>query len=177
MALQTRDTTGIEVDKIRQGFSTLRLSIHGKPVLCLGNAASILKLRSVFDCHRYIYEFEYANTNEENSLSRNATRAVEDVRSSIAIVLTASSPETIVLLRDATEAVKLIAYAFERSQLQPGDEAAVRDMEHDATFFRGRSPDERSGAKLRTAPVEISGELDLNGPLTSAPVCRHCPAV
>src|SRR3954463_10641247 len=117
MALQTRDKAEIEVDNIRQDFPMLARSIHGKPLLYLDNAGSSLKLRSVLDRHRCFYEFEYANANEENSLTQNATNAVEDVRSSIANLLAASSPEEIVFLRSATEAMNLVAYVFEGSRL------------------------------------------------------------
>src|SRR5437763_8086949 len=101
MALQVTNRTGIEADKIRQDFPMLSRSIHGKPLLYLDNAGSSLKLRSVLDRHRDFYAFEYANTNEQNSLSQNATKAVGDVRSSIARLLGASSPEEIVFIRSA----------------------------------------------------------------------------
>src|SRR3954463_160739 len=87
MASQTRRRAGIEVDKIRQDFPMLRRSIHGRPLLDLDNAGSSLKLRSVLDRHGDFYESEYANTNEENSVGQNATKAVGDVRSSIANLL------------------------------------------------------------------------------------------
>jgi cysteine desulfurase / selenocysteine lyase len=93
MALQARNRTGIETDKIRQDFPMLSRSIHGKPLLYLDNAGSSLKLRSVLDRRRDFYAFEYANTNEENSLSQNATKAVEDVRSSIASLLGGAAPK------------------------------------------------------------------------------------
>jgi cysteine desulfurase/selenocysteine lyase len=163
MALETSTITGIEVDRIRQDFPMLGRSLHGKPLLYLDNAGSSLKPRSVLDRHRNFYEFEYANTNEENSLSQNATKAVADVRSSIANLLGASSPDEIVFLRSATEAVNLVAYAFERSQLQAGDEIVVTEMEHDSNFLPWQIACERSGAKLRIAAVARSGELDLDG--------------
>src|SRR3954454_9876049 len=153
MASQTRDRAGIEVDKIRQDFPMLRRSIHGRPLLYLDNAGSSLKLRSVLDRHRDFYEFEYANTNEENSLSQNATKAVGDVRSSIANLLGANSPEEIVFLRSATEAINLVAYAFERSQLQPGDEIWSPRWSTIRSSSLGRSPARdrgRSSESLRS---------------------------
>jgi cysteine desulfurase/selenocysteine lyase len=161
MASRATDTSRIEIEKIRRDFAMLGRSPHGKAFLYLDNACSSLKLRSVLDRHRQFYEFEYANTNEENGLSQSATKAVGDVRSSIANLLRASSPEEIVFLRSATEAVNLVAYAFERSQLQPGDEIVVTEMEHDWNFLPWQIACERSGARLRIAPVESSGELDL----------------
>lgn len=138
MALQVRNTTGIEADKIRQDFPMLSRGIHGKPLLYLDNAGSSLKLRSVLDRHRDFYAFEYANTNEENSLSQNATKAVKDVRSSVASLLGASSAEEVVFLRSATEAMNLVAHAFESSQLQPGDESLLRKWSTTLTSFHGR---------------------------------------
>ena len=138
-------------------------SIHGNPLIYLDTAGSCLKPRSVLDRHRHFYEFEYANTNEENSLNQNATKAVAEVRFSIANLLGSSSPEEIVFLRSGMEAMNLVAYAFERSQLHPGDEIVVTEMEHDSNFLPWQIACERSGAKLRIAEVARSGELDFDG--------------
>ncbi|MFL6451095.1 MAG: aminotransferase class V-fold PLP-dependent enzyme [Bryobacteraceae bacterium] len=124
MASQTIERARIAVDSVRRDFPVLGRTIHRKLFLYLDNAGSSF------------YEFEYANTNEENSLSRNATRAVSDVRSSVANPLGATRPDEIVFLRSATEAVNLVAYAFERSQLQPGDEIVGTEMEYDSNFRR-----------------------------------------
>lgn len=154
---------GIEVDKTRQDFTMLKRSKHCKPLLYLDNPGSSLKLRSVPDRHRYFYEFEDANTNEENILSQNATKAVEDVRSSFANLPGANGGEDVAFLRSATEAMNVVPHAFERSQLQPGDEIVVTEMEHDSNLLPWQIACERSGAKLPTAPVESSGESDLDG--------------
>src|SRR4051812_46530625 len=83
MTPQTSDGA-IRVEKMRQNIPMLRRSIHAKSPLCLDNAASSLKIQSVFDRHRVFYEPECANMSEENSPTRNATGAFEDVHFSIA---------------------------------------------------------------------------------------------
>lgn len=96
MKLETSTITGVEVDRIRRDLPMLTRSIPAKPLLYLDNADSSVKLRSVLDRDRYFFAFEYANASNENRLSQNATKAVQDVRSSIANLLGASSPEEIV---------------------------------------------------------------------------------
>src|SRR3954452_22854249 len=84
------------------------------------------------------YSSEFANTNEQNSLSRTATTAVEEVRSAVARRLGASSPEEIIFVRNAMQAINLVAYGFGRSLLQPGDEVLVTEIEHDSNLCPGR---------------------------------------
>jgi len=82
MSWQTLDTTGTEVEKIRQGFSIVRRGPHGKLNPNFDNIGPRLKLRSALDPRHYFYEFEYPNTNEENGGSQNATKVAGDVPSS-----------------------------------------------------------------------------------------------
>jgi selenocysteine lyase/cysteine desulfurase len=128
MAMETSTMTAIEVDRIRQDFPMLMRTIRGSPLLYLDSARETRNVRSISDRHRCFYEYEYENTMDENSASENASNAIQDVRSSTANVLTSGSPEEIVSVRSATEAMNLVAHVFDRSQMQPGNDVAVTAM-------------------------------------------------
>jgi cysteine desulfurase / selenocysteine lyase len=162
MATQPQRGNLIDVEAMRQRFPMLQRSLNGHPLIYLDNAGSSMKTFAMADRLRDFYLDEYANTNEENSLSKIATQSVAQVRESVAKFLGASSSEEIVFVRSATEAINLVAYAFERSQLKPGDEVVVTDVEHDSNFLPWQIACERSGAKLRIAPTEENGGLSLD---------------
>ena len=141
----TSTMTVIEVDRIRQDFPMLTRTIHRNPLLYLDNARWSLNLRSVSVRHRCFYEFEYANTNEENAVNENATNAIEVVRSSIPNLQAADSPEEIVFVPSATEAMNFVGYVCERSQLQPGEGIVVTDVH----LFGIKHPAAESGAMAK----------------------------
>jgi cysteine desulfurase / selenocysteine lyase len=152
----------VSTEVVREHFPILRRSIHGKQLAYPDNGGSSLKPQAMVDRLKNFYSHEFANTNEENRLSRAATQTIEEVRSCMANALGAASAEEIVFVRSATEAVNLVAYAFERSQLSNGDEVVATETEHDSNFLPWQIACERSGAKLRIVPIQDSGLLDLS---------------
>jgi cysteine desulfurase / selenocysteine lyase len=161
MPTETEPQPSFDIQTIRQEFPMLQHRVNGKPPVYLENAGSSLKPAAMIQRLQEFYSSEFANTNEQNSLSRTATTAVEEVRSAVARRLGASSPEEIIFVRNATQAINLVAYGFGRSLLQPGDEVLVTEIEHDSNFLPWQVVCEISGATLRIAPVESSGVLDL----------------
>jgi cysteine desulfurase/selenocysteine lyase len=153
--------SAFDAGRIREDFPMLETRVHGKPIVYLDNAASSLKPSAMIDRLEHFYSTQFANTNEENSLSQAATEAVQQVRSSVAEFFRASSPEEMIFVRNATEAINLVAYGFGRSVLQRGDEVLITSMEHDSNVLPWQIACETSGARLRVAAVEASGALDL----------------
>ena len=152
----------LDIKAIRSEFPMLQRRVNGNLIVYLENAGSSLKPSVMINRLQDFYRNEFANTNEQNSLSRAATSAVEEVRSAVAEMLGASSPEEIIFVRNATEAINLVAYGFGRSILKPGDEVLVTEMEHDSNVVPWQIACELSGASLQIAPVESSGVLDLD---------------
>jgi cysteine desulfurase / selenocysteine lyase len=159
---EVQQPRSFDVQAIRNEFPMLQRRVHGKPLVYLDNAASSLKPAAMITRLSDFYKFEFANTNEQNSLSRAVTAAVQDVRSTTGKMLGASSPEEIIFVRNATEAINVVAHGFARSVLKPGDEVLVTVAEHDSNLLPWQIACEMSGASLRIAPVEPSGELDLH---------------
>ena len=64
-------------------------------------------------------------------------------------------------MRGATEGVNLVAWSFARPRLEPGDEVVVSEMEHHSNIVPWQLVCQATGARLRVAPMDDRGELDL----------------
>ena len=66
-----------------------------------------------------------------------------------------------IFIRNATEGINLVAYAWGLSNLGPGDLVVVTELEHHSNFVpvavHRRS---KTGAELRMIPLDEQGELD-----------------
>ena len=109
-----------DVESIRQDFPILRRTVNGKPLVYLDNAATSQKPRRVIDALVDYYERFNANVHRGvHQLSQEATDAYEAVRGQTARFINASAEEEIVFVRNTTEAINLVAYAWGRHVLRP----------------------------------------------------------
>ena len=96
-----------------------------------------------------------------HALSDRATQAYEEARSRVARFLNAREDREIVFVRGATEAINLVAQTYGLLRLREGDEVLVTAMEHHSNIVPWQMACDRAGARLKVAPIEASGELDL----------------
>ena len=68
----------------------------------------------------------------------------------------------IVFVRGATEAINLVARSFGGSQIGPGDEIVLSEMEHHSNIVPWQMICEEKGAALRVVPITDSGEFRLD---------------
>lgn len=130
----------------------------------LDSAATSQKPRPVIEALRRYYEAENANIHRGiYRLAESATRRFEGVRDQVARWISASSRVEIVFTRGATEAINLVAAAWGRANLRPGDEILTTEMEHHSNLVPWQSIARATGATLRHIPVTDEGRLDLSG--------------
>ena len=154
--------TGLDVARIRRDFPIFARPVQGKRLVFLDSAASAQKPRSVIDAERHVYEAEYANVHRGVYwLSQRATEAYEGAREKVQDFLNAAESREIVLLRGATEGINLVAQTYGRRFLGPGDEVVVTQAEHHSNIVPWQMLREEKGIVLKVAPVDDSGELDL----------------
>jgi cysteine desulfurase/selenocysteine lyase len=79
----------------------------------------------------------------------------------VARFVNAYSPRELIFTRNSTEAINLVAYAWGRSQLKPGDAIVLSEMEHHSNLVPWQILAQERGLALRFIPVTGSGELDL----------------
>ena len=148
-----------DVERLRQDFPILQRSVHGRPLVYLDNAATSQKPRSVIDCEARYYAEYNANIHRGlHALSQQATDAYEAARDRVRRFINALRREEIVFVRGTTEAINLVAASYGQ-RLQAGDEILVTEMEHHSNIVPWQLLCERSGARLRVAPIDDAGEL------------------
>jgi cysteine desulfurase/selenocysteine lyase len=153
----------LDVAKVRADFPILSRKIHGKPLAFLDSAASAQKPHAVIDAMDALYSTHYANVHRGvYQLSLESTEMLEAARDRVAAFLGAGDRREIVFVRNATEAINLVAYSWGRRHVGPGDEVLVTHMEHHANFVPWQVLCEERGATLRVAPIDDRGVLSMD---------------
>lgn len=157
-------THGLDLAAIRADFPILsRTTSSGRPLVYLDSAATSQKPRQVIDCLSRFYAEEYGTVRRgAYSLSREATARFEATRAQVARFIGASDPSEVVFVRGVTEAMNLIANAWGRRFLRPGDEIVLTEMEHHANIVPWQLVARATGAVVRVVPVREDGTLDLD---------------
>jgi cysteine desulfurase/selenocysteine lyase len=152
-----------DVAVIRCDFPILSRSIRGKPLVYLDNAATSQKPQVVINAVSQYYERGNANIHRGvHFLSEDATEEHEKARKIVQQFLHAASPDEIIFVRGATEAINLVAHSYGRSHVQAGDEIVLTTMEHHSNIVPWQMLCEEKGARLRVAPISDQGELLLD---------------
>jgi len=150
----------LDVARVREDFPILSLPSNGKRLVFLDTAARAQKPRQVIDAERHVYEAEYANIHRGvYDLSQRATAAYDKARTKVRKFINAASDREIVFVRNATEAVNLVAQTWGRKNLKEGDQVILSEMEHHANIVPWQMLREQTGLELVVIPITDSGEL------------------
>ncbi len=145
---------------LRAEFPALGQEIHGRPLAYLDNAASTHKPRAVIDALVRFYSADYSNVHRGvHTLSQRATDAYEAARRSIARFVGAGSADEIVFTRGTTEAINLVANAWGRANLRPGDTIVISGMEHHSNIVPWQLIAEATGAELVVMRLDATGSI------------------
>ena len=111
------------VEEIRSQFPALARRIEGNPLIYLDNGASSQKPESVIRATDEYYRNHNANVHRgAHTLSQEATTKYENARLRVARFINAPSDKQIIFTDGTTEGINLVAYAWGRANLGPGDE-------------------------------------------------------
>lgn len=156
-------TTTLDAARLRADFPIFEHLSHGKPLAFLDSAASAQKPRQVLDAMTTFYETSYANVHRSvYELAEKATEALESSRETVREFLSAPAAREVIFVRNATEGLNLVAYAWGLSNLGPGDVVVSTELEHHSNYVPWQYIASRTGAAFRLVPVDDGGELDLN---------------
>ncbi|WP_458761096.1 cysteine desulfurase [Afipia sp. TerB] len=149
-----------DVERVREDFPALAMTIYGKPLVYLDNAASAQKPNAVLDRMTEAYKTEYANVHRGlHYLANAATDAYEGGRAKVAQFLNARRNEEIIFTRNATEAINLVASSWGGPNIKDGDEIVISIMEHHSNIVPWHFLRERQGAVIKWAPVDDEGNF------------------
>jgi cysteine desulfurase/selenocysteine lyase len=150
----------LDAHRVRADFPIFEQTFHGKPLAFLDSAASSQKPRQVLDAMTEFYETSYANVHRGvYALAERATEGLELAREKVRALLDAPSAREVIFVRNATEGINLVAYAWGMSNLGPGDLVVVTELEHHSNFVPWQYVAKRTGAGFRMLPLDENGEL------------------
>ena len=153
----------LDVESIRKDFPIFETKMRGKPLTYLDSAASAQKPRAVIDAMSDFYASHYANIHRGvYQLSSEATLRYEAVRTRTANFIGAPDPREVIFVRNATEAINLVARTWGEQNVGSGDEIVLTMMEHHANIVPWQMLAERCGAVLRVAEISDDGVLDVD---------------
>ncbi len=154
----------LDVDKIRADFPILSVEAHpGVPLVYLDNAATSQKPNVVIDAMSAYYRHTNANVHRGiHRLSEDATAAYEAARQRVAHFINAEEMETVIFVRNTTEAINLVAQSWGRMNVGAGDEILLTEMEHHSNIVPWQLLAQEKGALIRYIPFTANGLLDLS---------------
>ena len=153
-------TTRLDVEALRKQFPILARRVHGKPFVYLDSAASSQKPACVIEAIVDYYARYHSNVHRGvHTLSEEATAAYERARAKVRDFVHAASSREIVFVRGTTEAINLVAQAWARPRLAPGDEVLVTELEHHSNLVPWQLVCGQTGAKLVVAPIDARGDV------------------
>jgi len=161
----------LDVARIRADFPVLAQTVRGKPLVYLDNAATSQKPRQVIEAMSRVFEEHNANIHRGvYEFSERTTAAFEEARSKVARLVNAPSEREVIFVRNATEGVNLVAYAWGRDNLKRGDRIVTTVLEHHSDFVPWQQLAAEVGAEI--AVVDIDGEGRLRRDQMSAELCK-----
>jgi cysteine desulfurase / selenocysteine lyase len=149
------------IDEIRAEFPILERQVHGKSLAYLDNGATAQKPLAVIETLDRYWREHNANVHRGvHTLSEEATALYEQARLTVADHLGAEKGE-VIFVRNATEALNLVAYSWGRTNLSEGDRIVTTEMEHHSNVVPWYQVAQEKGAHLDWAPITDDGHLDL----------------
>lgn len=149
--------------KLRIDFPILSRKVNGKPLVYLDSAATSQKPKQVLAAMDEYYSKHNANVHRGiHTLSVEATEMYEGARKKVADFVGVKDPAEIIFVRNATEAINLVAYSWGRLNIAKGDEIVVTVAEHHSNFVPWQQLAIQKQAKFKVAPInKETGEIDL----------------
>jgi cysteine desulfurase/selenocysteine lyase len=149
-----------DVNQVRRDFPILHQHVNGHPLVWLDNAATTQKPELVIQRISQFYRHENSNIHRAaHELAARSTDAYEGARGKVQHFLNAASPNEIVFVRGATEAINLVAKSWGQQFLQPGDEIIVSHLEHHANIVPWQQLAAANNLKLKVIPVDDDGQV------------------
>ena len=151
------------LEEIRRDFPILSEKVNGHNLVWLDNGATTQKPQAVIDRLNYFYRHENSNVHRgAHELAARSTDAYEGARRIVADFIGAPSKDNIIFVRGTTEGINLVAHAYVKQYLSPGDEIIVTLLEHHANIVPWQLIAQETGAVLKVAPVDKSGQIILS---------------
>jgi cysteine desulfurase/selenocysteine lyase len=155
--------TPFPIEKVRAAFPALEREVNGKPVAYLDSGASAQRvLASIQAVDRYERRHHSNVHRGSHTLSAEATEAYEGARATVTDHIGAADRREVVFVRNATEAINLVARAWGDANVGEGDRIVLTEMEHHSNIVPWQQLAERVGGEIDWAPIDDEGRLDID---------------
>ncbi len=151
----------LDVERIRADFPMFRRDFGGRHLAYLDSAASALKPQSVVDAVSDYYTRYTANIHRGiYTTGEEATAAYEAARATIARFIGAKDAREIVMVRNATEAINLVAYTWGRRNIRQADTIVLTELEHHSNLVPWQLLAQEKDADLEFVAIDDQGRLN-----------------
>jgi cysteine desulfurase/selenocysteine lyase len=151
------------IERVRADFPALAREVNGQPVAYLDSGASAQQVLASIEVVDDYERRHHSNVHRgSHTLSAEATEAYEGARATVASHIGATDRREVLFLRNATEAINLVARAWGDANVGAGDRILLTEMEHHSNIVPWQQLAERVGAEIDWAPIDASGLLDMD---------------
>jgi len=148
---------------VRADFPIFERDFNGRRLAYLDSAATSLKPRAVADAVAgYLTRYSANIHRGVYQIAEEATAAYEDARATIARFINAPSPREIVMVRNATEAINLVAHSWGRQHVGRADTVVLTELEHHSNLVPWQLLTQEKDADLEFVPIDDDGRLVLD---------------
>jgi len=148
---------------VRADFPIFERDFNGRRLAYLDSAATSLKPRVVADAVAgYLTRYSANIHRGVYQIAEEATAAYEDARATIARFINAPSPREIVMVRNATEAINLVAHSWGRQHVGRADTVVLTELEHHSNLVPWQLLTQEKDADLEFVPIDDDGRLVLD---------------
>ncbi len=156
-------TSEFPIERVRSSFPALEREVNGKPIAYLDSGASAQRvLASIQAVDRYERRHHSNVHRGAHTMSAEATAAYEGARATVADHIGAADRREVIFVRNATEAINLVARAWGDANVGSSDRVVLTEMEHHSNIVPWQQLAERTGAAIDWVPVTDEGLLDLD---------------
>jgi cysteine desulfurase/selenocysteine lyase len=146
---------------VRGDFPILTREFNGRPLIYLDSGATSQKPAAVIEAVADYLSHHNANVHRGvYALAQESDAAYERARERIAAFV-GGEPRTTIFTKNVTEAINLVAYAWGRANVGPGDAVLITQMEHHANLIPWQVLCRERGAQLRYLEIDAQGQLSL----------------
>ena len=145
---------------IRRDFPIFERKFEGKRLAYLDSAATALKPRVVSDAVTAYDQAYSANVHRAiYRIGEEATAAYEGAREKVARFINAPDAREIVFVRNATEAINLVAHTWGWTNIGRADAIVLTEMEHHSNLVPWQILAQAKDADLEFVPFDGEGRL------------------
>ena len=148
---------------LRADFPLFERDFGGRRLAYLDSAATSLKPRVVAEAvNDYLTRYSANVHRGIYQIGEEATAAYERARVTIARFINAPDAHEIVMVRNATEAINLVAYSWGRRHIERADTIVLTEQEHHSNLVPWQLLTQERDADLEFVPFDDEGLLNLD---------------